>query len=70
MPCVTFFILDPYPGGEHGQGQLPEPELGPSPRDCPDPLCSDPSGKPGHSVSAGPLGEASPHLKEQTWLPS
>ncbi|XP_035938653.2 equilibrative nucleoside transporter 1 isoform X1 [Halichoerus grypus] len=36
-------------GGAHGQGLLPEPELGPPPKDCPGPLCSDPSaGKSGH----------------------
>ncbi|XP_025846775.2 equilibrative nucleoside transporter 1 isoform X1 [Vulpes vulpes] len=47
-PCTTFFIPRPYPGGAHGQG-LPEPQLGPPPRDCPGPLCSDPSaGKSGH----------------------
>lgn len=54
-PSATLFILDPSPGGAHGQGLLPEPELGPPPRDCPGPLRSDPSaGKSGHPVSAGP----------------
>lgn len=54
-PCTTFFIPRPYPGGAHGQGLLPEPQLGPPPRDCPGPLCSDPSaGKSGHPVSIGP----------------
>lgn len=73
-PSATLFILDPSPGGAHGQGLLPEPELRPPPRDCPGPLRSDPSaGKSGHPVSAGPGrarvgGEASPHPKEQTWL--
>ena len=55
MPCATVFILDPYPGGAHGQGLLLEPELGRPPRDSPGPLCSHPSvGKSGHLVSAGP----------------
>ncbi|XP_036783302.2 equilibrative nucleoside transporter 1 isoform X1 [Manis pentadactyla] len=55
----------PAQGGAHGQGQLPEPELGPSPRDCPGPLCSDPSGKPGHSqTSEG--GNSEPGKTETT----
>lgn len=55
MPCSSVFILDPYPGGAHGQGLLPEPELGRPLRDCPGPLCSHPSaGKSEHLVSAGP----------------
>ncbi|XP_074204919.1 equilibrative nucleoside transporter 1 isoform X1 [Camelus bactrianus] len=40
---------DPYSGGTHGQGLLPELELGPLPTDCPGPLCTDPSaGKSGY----------------------
>lgn len=71
MPCATFFTLDPYPGGAHGQGLPPEPELGPLPRDCPGPLCSDPSaGKSGHPVSARPSPGPGPHSKQQTWLQS
>lgn len=43
MPCAATFILDPYSGGAHGQGLLPEPELGPPPTDRPGPLCPHPS---------------------------
>uniref|UniRef100_A0A8C4L3W0 Solute carrier family 29 member 1 (Augustine blood group) n=1 Tax=Equus asinus TaxID=9793 RepID=A0A8C4L3W0_EQUAS len=39
-------------GRSHGPGLLPEPELGPPPRDYPGTLCSDPSaGKSGHLAS-------------------
>ncbi|XP_016068295.1 PREDICTED: equilibrative nucleoside transporter 1 isoform X2 [Miniopterus natalensis] len=54
MPCASVFILDPYPGGAHGQDLLPEPELGPPPRDCPGLRCLDPSAdKSGHPASEG-----------------
>nr|XP_012598815.1 equilibrative nucleoside transporter 1 isoform X3 [Microcebus murinus] len=42
VPCATIFILDPHPGART-QVLLPEPGLGAPPRDCPGPLCSDPS---------------------------
>lgn len=57
LPCAIVFILDPFLGGAHGQGLLPELELGPLPRNCPSPLCSHPAAdKSGHLVSAGPGG--------------
>ncbi|XP_045354352.1 equilibrative nucleoside transporter 1 isoform X2 [Leopardus geoffroyi] len=52
-------------GGAHGQGLPPEPELGPLPRDCPGPLCSDPSaGKSGHPTPGG--GSYRPGKTENT----
>lgn len=69
-PRAASFILDPHPGGAHGQGLLPEPELGPPPPDRPDPLRPDPAaGESGRPVSAGLVQageEASP--QGQTWL--
>ena len=64
-PCANFFSLDPSPGRSHGPGLLPEPELGPPPRDYPGTLCSDPSaGKSGHLVSASPGRRGSRSLPE------
>uniref|UniRef100_A0A4X1V5L5 Solute carrier family 29 member 1 (Augustine blood group) n=3 Tax=Sus scrofa TaxID=9823 RepID=A0A4X1V5L5_PIG len=63
-PRAASFILDPHPGGAHGQGLLPEPELGPPPPDRPDPLRPDPAAGESGRPQAPEGGSSQPGITE------